>query len=201
MKLLYANASPYARKVRVVIAEKALTGIEQIAVNPFDLPDALVAANPLSKVPALILDDGAALFDSPVICEYLDSLGTSNQLIPASGSARWDVLRRQALTDGMLDATFAIACETNRRPEHERSPDWIKRWVASINRSLAVLEREIVNFGGDVTLAHIGAGCALSYLDLRASMLVDWRRDFPSLATWQSVFEARPSMQSTQVSA
>lgn len=198
MKLIFAQASPYARKVRVAIAEKNLNGIEQVAANPFDLPADLVAANPLSKVPALVLDDGSALYDSPVICEYLDSLGELHQLIPAAGPGRWTVLRRHALTDGILDATFSIACEINRRPANERSQGWIDRWCAAVERSLGVLEAEIGEFGQAVTLAHIGAGCALSYLDLRVSHLIDWRQKYPLLADWHAEFAQRPSMQSTQ---
>jgi len=198
MKLYYAPTSPYARKVRVAIAEKGLMGIEQIAVTPFDLPPDLLAANPLSKVPALVLADGTALYDSPVICEYLDTLGTPNQLIPRTGQPRWTTLTRHALADGILDATFSIAIEINRRPEHERSPSWISRWTDAINRSLSVLESDSASFDTAISLAHIGAGCALAYLDLRVSTLVDWRKGHPKLAAWQAVFAERPSMKSTQ---
>lgn len=198
MKLIYANPSPYARKVRLTILEKGLTGIEPIAVNPFDLPPALIAANPLSKVPALILVDGNVLYDSPVICEYLDTLAESPRLLPQEGAQRWQVLRRQALCDGILDATFNISCEINRRPENERSPDWIGRWCEAIRRSLVVLEGEIGDFGEAMTLAHIAAGCALSYLDLRVSTLIDWRIAHPHLAVWYRKFELRPSMMATR---
>ena len=198
MKLIYANPSPYARKVRLTILEKGLAGIEQITVNPFELPPALLAANPLSKVPALILDDGGALYDSPVICEYLDTLSEMPRLLPAAGVERWQVLRRQALCDGILDATFSIACEINRRPENERSPGWVDRWCETIRRGLAVLEGEIDSFGEAITLAHIAAGCALSYLDLRAATLIDWRAAHPRLALWHHDFDLRPSMKVTR---
>lgn len=198
MKLIYANPSPYARKVRLTIAEKGLTGIEEIAANPFELPPALVAANPLSKVPALILDDGSALYDSPVICEYLDTLSEMPRLLPAMGTERWQVLRRQALCDGILDATFNISCEINRRPENERSSGWVDRWCEAIRRGLAVLDGEIDQFGEAITLAHIAAGAALSYLDLRAPALIDWRAGHPRLALWHRVFEQRPSMMTTR---
>lgn len=197
MKLIYAHASPYARKVRVLIAEKMLHGIEQIATNPFDLPPTLLQANPLSKVPALVLADGPALYDSPVICEYLDGLRSPYEFIPSTGPARWTVLRRHALCDGILDAAFSIACEINRRPENERSQSWIDRWCAAIERSLVVLDGEIDDFGQNLTLAHIAAGCTLSYLDLRVAHLIDWRRGYPRLARWHAAFAARPSMQTT----
>jgi glutathione S-transferase len=198
MKLLYAGPSPYSRKVRIAIAERQLAGIEQIAVSPFELPAALVAANPLSKVPALMLDGGTALYDSPVICEYLDSLGEAPRLIPAQGPERWTTLRRQALADGILDATFAIACETMRRPENERSQAWINRWQIVIGRGLDAIEVEVVNFGPTLTLAHVSVACVCDYVDLRARSLIDWRDGHPQLARWFTEFDKRPSMQSTR---
>ncbi len=198
MKLIYATPSPYARKVRMAILEKGFDGIEMLAVNPFELPPALLAANPLSKVPALLLPDGGALYDSPVICEYLDTLLPAPRLLPGEGGERWQVLRRQALCDGMIDATFNIACEINRRPENERSPGWINRWCDTIRRSLAALDAEIEDFGAAVTLAHIAAGAALSYLDLRAAALIDWRLQSPRLSRWHQEFEQRPSMHATR---
>lgn len=201
MKLFYAAVSPFSRKARIVIAEKELAGIELIAVSPFDSPADLVDVNPLSKVPALVRDDESVLFDSPVICEFLDHIGGGPRLLPAAGHDRWTVLRRQALTDGMMDATFSIACEINRRSENERSQDWIDRWLSAIRRSLRVLEDDISQFGTELTLAHVGAGCALSYLDLRASKLIDWRGDFPLLARWYFAFSERPSMVDTRPDA
>ncbi len=201
MKLLFAPASPYARKVRVTIAEKALMGIELVPVRPFESPAVLLAANPLGKVPALLLEDGSALYDSSVICEYLDTLSGAAPLVPPSGPGRWTVLRRRALTDGMMDATFSIACEITRRPAHERSQSWIDRWRATLDRSLDVLDREIASYGSDISLAHIGAGCALAYLDLRASSLIEWRANRANIEAWFSDFEKRPSMISTRPEA
>jgi glutathione S-transferase len=197
MQLFYAPQSPFARKARLVIRELGLTGIDEIAVNPFDVPAELVAVNPLSKVPALILDDGTALYDSQVICEYLGSMSGGSVILPATGSERWQVLRRHALADGVLDQAFNTACEINRRPEHERSPDWIKRWCAAIERGLGILDAEINTWGREVTLAHIGAACMLSYLDLRLSALVDWRSRYGNLVRWHAAFAERPSMQAT----
>lgn len=202
MKLYYATVSPFSRKARIVIAEKGLLSrIEMIAVSPFDSPAELISTNPLGKVPALVREDRSVLFDSPVICEFLDQLGDGLRLLPPAGDERWTVLRRQALTDGMMDATFNIACEINRRPENERSQAWIDRWLHAIRRSLRVLEDDIGEFGTELTLAHVGAGCALSYLDLRAASLIDWRKDFPVLAQWHQAFSERPSMQGTRPDA
>lgn len=198
MKLFYANLSPYARKVRVLILEKQLEGIAQEAVNPFDLPPALLAINPLSKVPALQINANSVLYDSPVICEYLDSLGTTDRLLPTTGEARWTQLRQQALADGLMDTTFCLALEFNRRPEHQRSPDWIDRWCATLRRTTAALESEILAFPPTLTLAHIATGCALGYLDLRAANLVNWRPTCPNLASWYEGFAQRPAMLVTQ---
>lgn len=197
MKLLHSPTSPYVRKVSVTAREKGLMDrIEEVAVNSMQEDPVLLAANPLSKVPALVLDDGTTMFDSPLLCEYLDSLGDGPSLIPASGSERWAVLRRQATTDGLLDGAFGYVME-NRRPEGERSANWMERWLNAINRSLDVLEADIDNFGEDLTLAHISLGCSLGYLDLRYKGIVDWQDDHPNLAAWYASFSKRPSMQET----
>lgn len=199
MDLYYADLSPYARKVRVVIEEKNLSGkVTLIAVNPYDIPDALSAANPLSKVPTLVLDDGRALFDSAVICEYLDASFAGPSLLPARGEARWSVLRRHAIANGIIDAAFNIACEINRREPNERSEKWVKHWLAAIRRALDALEAEIDGWPDDVDLAAIATGCALGYLDVRIKDQLDWRKGRPTLAGWYEVFSRRPSMAATK---
>ena len=199
MKLYYSPASPFARKVRVLVAEKNIANVETVTVSPFEAPAELTAANPLSKVPALVRDDGTVLYDSPVISEYLDSLG-GLPLLPPSGEARWSALRRQALADGMMDTTLSLAMEINRRPEPERSPTWIAHWVRTIARTVDALEAEIESWPADIDLGHIAAACALSYLDLRASGHLDWRAGRPRLTAWYEAMAARPSMSSTAVS-
>jgi glutathione S-transferase len=198
MKLYYAPSSPFARKVRVLIAENGLANIDEEAVNPFDLPAALVAANPLSKVPSLVRDDGSVLYDSPVICEYLDSVSGGARLIPVDGAARWAVLGRQALADGLMETTLSLALETNRRPENERSPQWIARWCATIRRTVAVLDSRIADIGSGMDLGAIATACALAYLDLRAAQHVDWRTGHNELSDWFAMFANRPSMRSTE---
>lgn len=197
MKLYYSPASPFARKVRVLIAEKGIEGVEMVTVAPFDVPAELVATNPLSKVPALACDDGRMVYDSPVISEYLDVTSSGAPLLPLAGPDRWDVLRRQALADGLMDTTLSLAMEINRRPENERSPRWIERWVATIARTADALEAEVAGWPTTLDLGHIAAGCALSYLDLRASAHLDWRAGRPRLAAWYAQMAARPSMVST----
>ena len=198
MKLFYADLSPYARKVRVVVSEKGLSDqVEMEDVVPYDLPDALREANPLCKVPTLVTDDGESLFDSPVICEYLDVIGGGDALLPATGDERWRTLRRVALTDGILDYAFNISGEVFRRPEDERSPRWIDHWVAAITRSLDQLERELDQWPDALDLGHIGLGVALAYLDIRIKDFLNWRDARPKLTAWYETFSQRPSMLSS----
>jgi len=200
MRLFYAGTSPYARKVRVVIAEKGLEPqVEAIRCNPFDDVAELMAVNPLSKVPSLELDDGAVLYDSPVIAEYIDSLGEAARLIPAEGPARWRVLRQQALGDGILDAAFSMVME-RRRPDEQQSRDWLERWRAAIARGLDSLEAEIDGLGGPITLGHITLGAALGYLDFRLPDL-EWRGAREKTASWFATFAERPSMIATRPDA
>jgi len=198
MKLIYGIPSPYSRKARIAILEKGLGDhIRFIAHNPFEEPEAVRAANPIGKVPALILEDGTTLFDSPVICEYVDCLSTDTLLFPASGKERWRVLRWQALADGILDATYNISCEY-RRDESRRSLTWIDLWASSISRGLDVLENEINSFPDHITIAHIAVACVPDYIELRAADHVNWRDKRPSLAKWFDTFSDRESMIGTR---
>lgn len=197
MQLFYTNASPFARKVRVVAAEKGLHhDIQLHACMPLDNPPALLHANPLGKVPALALDNGFVLYDSPVICEYLDALNTNPQLVPERGDARWIVLRAQALADGMLDTAVAQVFEL-RRPESERSPSTLARWHAQMLRAVAEMESQRPHLPNALNLGHIAFACALGYLDLRFPLL-DWRAAHPQLADWFAEFSQRDSMRDTQ---
>lgn len=140
MQLIYAKPSPYSRKARVTVLEKELADrVEEIVVSPLEDPAALLEANPLGKVPALRLDDGRCLYDSWVICEYLDSLAPTPRLIP-HGAARFDVLRRAALADGVLDAAVTARMEL-LRPEAIRWAPWTDRQQRAIRRGLVVMER------------------------------------------------------------
>ena len=180
MKLLYALASPYARKVLIVAHEKGLAGSVEIQTAAPMTDGAMVnPVNPLGKVSALIRDDGQALYDSPVICEYLDATGSGPALIPAAGEARWAVLRTQALADGILDAAFSLVMES-RRPESERSASWMARWTAAILRGAAAAPTPA---DSDWSLAEIALACAFGYLDFRLPE-IDWRAEAPGLAAW-----------------
>lgn len=195
MQLIYAKPSPYSRKVRVTVLEKGLAGqVEDIIVSPLEDPAALLEANPLGKVPALRLDDGRCLYDSWVICEYLDSLAPSPRLIP-DGAARFELLCRAALADGVLDAAVTARLEL-LRPEAMRWAPWTDRQRRAIERGLAVMEQDVAALGPAPTLAHIEFAVTLEYLDFRLPE-VAWRAGHPALAAWLGEFSQRPSMRAT----
>ena len=193
MKLRLSPASPYARKVRVCAAERGLAdNIELIATVTGDQTSGLAADNPLEKVPTLITDDGMALYDSPVICEYLDSLPGGPTLFPPEGAERWRALRLQALADGLLDAALACVME-GRRPEDERSAGFVRLQRGKIDRALDEMDAGTAAFSGSLHIGSITVGCALGYLDLRFAE-DDWRATRPALAAWFEEFAKRPSM-------
>ena len=195
MKLYCSPTSPYARKVRIVAVERGLAAmIEEITATPFENP-VVAAANPLSKIPALMLDDGTALYDSPVICEYLDSLGAPPRLIPAAGDARWTTLRLQALADGIMDAAFSLVMEL-RRPEPQRSEEWLIRWQGNIMRAVTATVAEPARTSPELNLGQITLACALGYLDFRHPA-IGWRDAAPDLTPWFETWAARPSFAAT----
>jgi glutathione S-transferase len=199
MQLFYYPTSPYARKCRIVARERGLMAeVEEIACNPHDDPPELQSSNPLGKVPALVLDDGTAIFDSPVIAEYLDGLGSAPALIPAAGAARFKVLVAAALGQGVTDAAYNATME-GRRPESQRSPEAVTRYRAAILRSLDHMSDHLAALPGDLTLGHIACAAALGYLDLRHGDL-KWREGRDALAAWFEEFNARPSMRETDPS-
>ncbi|MFO1127936.1 MAG: glutathione S-transferase N-terminal domain-containing protein [Rhodospirillales bacterium] len=197
MKLYYSPTSPYVRKVSVVALETGLdANIERIPTNAHAPDAAFVAANPLSKVPALITDDGLVLVDSPVICEYLDSLHGGRRLFPDQDPERWQALRRQALADGIADAAALCRMES-LRPEALRSTQWTERQWSKVTRTLDMLTAEAAGFGdGPPTIGDIAVGCTLGFLDFRFPEAA-WRPGRPALAGWYEAFAARPSMQAT----
>jgi glutathione S-transferase len=200
MKLLFNPVSPFARKVHVVARERGL--IDRITLQPVaPLPTRPVAelaqANPIGKVPALVLDDGSALYDSRVIAEYFDAIGTAGTpLFPPAGAARWTALRRQSLGDGIMDAGVSIRYERVVRPPEHLFPDWVEGQRRKILQSLDVLEKEARILFGDLTIGHIAIACALGYLDFRFAD-EEWRKGRPALAEFYSGISARPSMSAT----
>ena len=196
MKLRYSPTSPYVRKVTVVAHETGLNGrIQRVPTVTTDPTSGLAKDNPLGKVPALITDDGQSIFDSPVICEYLDNLHGGPKLFPPAGPARWTALRRQALADGILDAAVLRLLET-RRPANEQSPAWIEKQKAVIGRALDAFESEIGQFGEAITIGHVTTAVALGYIDFRFGA-DKWRDRRPALARWFESFAQRPSLANT----
>jgi glutathione S-transferase len=183
LKLIASKTSPYARKVRVALAEKKIEyQMVESSGAPADNP--LHAWNPLGKLPVLILDDGTHLYDSRVIVEYIDLVSPVSRLIPEPARQRIAVKKWEALGDGICDATSLIVNE-RRRPANQQSGDWIARQRRKIDEGTAELARELGErawcYGENYSLADIATGCALGYLDLRYAEL-DWRDLYPNLA-------------------
>ena len=184
MKLLASLASPYTRKVRVVLAEKKIEcDLELVDVNPAENP--VNASNPLGKVPTLVLDDGMALYDSRVIVEFLDARSPINRLIPDETRDRVAVRRWEALADGVLDAGLLVRYET-LRDKKERSKAWVDKQVARMQRGVAAIAQELEGrnwcHGDRYSLADIAVGCCLGWLDFRKPGDVDWHAQYPAAA-------------------
>jgi glutathione S-transferase len=195
MKLYHSITSPYVRKVMACAIARGIDGqITKITTNPHESPAALIADNPLSRVPCLVTDDGFALFDSPVICEYLDTLGEAMPLFPVSGAARWVALRNQALGDGMLDAAILRRLES-MKPREDARDAGMARQKAAIDRSLDMLERETL--GKLLDIGTITLACALGYLDLRFAE-DNWRAAHPHLAEWHQQIAAEKALTETK---
>jgi glutathione S-transferase len=169
--------------------------IERVPTDIRDPNSGIGRDNPLGKIPALVTDGGEVLYDSPVICEYLDALHDGRKLYPPAGGSRWTALRRQALADGITDAAVLQRIE-GRRPIAQQSDAWIARQGQVVERGLDALEEEAENLAGGITIGHIAIGCALGYLDFRFPS-DDWRRTRGGLARWYREFASRPSMQKT----
>jgi len=198
MKLYYSSTSPFVRKVNVFAAEVGLdTQIEWVKTNPWQAEDILTAENPLSKIPTLKTDDGMILYDSSVICEYLDSLHEGKKLIPADGDARWQALSLQALADGILESGIARFLE-RKRDVALQSKDWDALQKKSIERSLDYLENSISEWSEkEFNIGVLCVGCTLGWLDFRIPD-ENWREQRPALTDWFEQFSTRPSMVNTR---
>ena len=197
MKLMTSGASPFVRKVRVLIAEAGLTDkVEEVEVTttPVGPSRDLIAVNPLGKIPALVRQDGPTLYDSRVICRYLDTL-VKTDFYPES--RLWDVLVLEATADGILDAAVLMVYEARFREETQRSQAWMDGQWAKVTRTLdAIEERWMSHLSGSVDAGQIGVACALGYLDFRHGAR-NWRKGRPQLAAWYEGFAQRPSMTAT----
>ena len=202
MRLIASLTSPYARKVRIVLAEKKLEYKLELD-DPWSAQPQVVSHNPLGKVPCLVLDGGDALFDSRVIVEYVDTLSPLGRLIPERGRERAEVRTWEALADGLLDAAVAARLEAvwPGRTDAERCQAWIDRHIDKVQTSVAAMARDLGEkawcCGLHLSLADIAVGCALSYLDFRFPDLA-WRAQYPQLVRLVDKLNQRPSFIQTQ---
>jgi glutathione S-transferase len=190
MRLMSHPFSPYGRKVKIAAEMKGVTGdikIEQADTNLPVNPD-LRAQNPLSKIPVLILANGLQIYDSPVICEYLDSLKPAPALFPNSGDARWKTLTMGALGDGIIDAAITMVYERRFRPEAKVEQAWLDRQQVKIDGALAVLEASPPTWSGAPDYGHLTVAVALGYLDFRHEG--KWRAKHPKMVAWLDQFAA-----------
>jgi len=201
MKLHWSPRSPYVRKVMVVAHETGTvsrlrlvrTVVAMTEVNP-----SIQGDNPLGKIPTLVLDDGRSIFDSLVICLYLDSIATSSKVIPGDGDARWDAMVRHALGQGLTDALILWRNEKNRAAEKQLVP-LLSSLETKVTNCLDQLEADAARFGAlPFDIGHAAIGSALGYMDFRFADF-GWREGRPALTAWQASFDARPSAQATAV--
>jgi glutathione S-transferase len=201
MKLIGALTSPYVRKVRIVMAEKKLDF--QLLLEDVWNSEEILKANPLGKVPCLVMEGGEAVFDSRVIVEYLDNLSPVGKLIPPSGRERIEVRTWEALADGVLDAAILARLEATwqGRSDSQRSQAWIDRQLSRVDGALAAMSKGLGDknycVGIYLSLADIAAGCALGYLDFRFPQ-IDWRSRHLNLAKHYDKLSARQSFIDTR---
>lgn len=202
MKLLGSSSSPYVRKVRVVMAEKKLD-YDFVPEDVWAAQTTIAEANPLGKVPCLIMEGGEALFDSRVIVEYLDTLSPVGKLIPSVGRERAETKTWEALADGLLDAAILARLEATwgGRTKAQRSHAWIDRQLGKVHASVKSMSQGLGEkpfcAGIHLSLADIAVGCALGYLDFRFAE-IDWRTDYPNLHKLHDKLMLRPSFADTQ---
>jgi glutathione S-transferase len=197
LKLLYSPTSPYARKVIVAAHEIGRIGEIELVQEPTNVlapPEAIRRHNPLGKIPTLVTDDGTALYDSRVICEYLDAGNTRTRLFP-QGNDRWAALTLQALGEGVMDAAWLLRNEVIR-PEAFRYPAWMEGMKTKIMSGVDSMEAQAHALSA-MTIGSVSCACALGYLDFRFDDL-GWRQGHAQLAAWYEACAARPSMQSTR---
>jgi glutathione S-transferase len=199
MKLLYQTHSPYARKALVFAHEAGIADRIEVVhheTSPINRNASVFAENPLGKVPVLVRPGLPPIFDSDVICAYLDTLRDGPRLIPAQGEARWQALRVQAVAQGIADAGIAVRWETVRRPEALRYPPLRDGYIDKLTASYDWLEREL-DVDSPLHVGHIALATALDWLEFRG---LPSFRDRPPLVAWFDTFAARPSMQATPLS-
>ncbi|MFJ2367538.1 glutathione S-transferase [Pseudomonas sp. NPDC087697] len=201
MTLFHNPASPYVRKVMVLLHETGQldrVALQHSQLTPVSPDAALNQDNPLGKIPALRLADGNVLYDSRVILDYLDQQHVGNPLIPREGSARWRRLTLAALADGIMDASVMIRYELALRAPEKHWDQWLDAQREKIRRALTVLETDaIAELTSHFDVAAVSVACALGYLDFRHPDL-EWRKTHPQLSAWFTEVSLRPSMLATQ---
>ncbi|KJK24042.1 glutathione S-transferase [Burkholderiaceae bacterium 16] len=200
MKLYASQTSPYARKVRVVMAEKKID-YQMVEVDVWSPDTTIGQFNPLGKVPCLVMEDGGAIFDSRVIVEYVDTLTPVSRMIPQAGRERVEVRCWEALADGLLDAALLARLEHTQREPEQRSERWVKRQLGKIDAAVAAIADGLADrpwcSGNHYSLADVAVGCALSYLDFRFPDIA-WRERHPRLAVYQDKLGKRQSFIDTE---
>ncbi len=200
MKLIYSTPSPYARKARVTAIETGMAGkMEMEDINPWADPEGYRNVNPVGKVPALLRDDGPPLYQSNIVCEYIDAQAET-KVFPDAGAARWIALRQLAAADGILDASVLNRMEGMFHEGDAASRKLIDRQELSVAEALKQLEEEAADLEGPVTVGQIAVACALGYRDFRFAD-TDWRSGHPKLAEWYAEFSQRPSITDTDPEA
>ena len=199
MKLFWSPRSPFVRKVMVCAHELGIEGrIEKVyaLVSMSRVNPEVMAVNPVGRIPALVSDDGVVLYDSHVICEYLDAVRGASRLFPTGTPRRWDALRRLALADGMLE-TLVLWRSEQMRPASQRAEAVLEAFSRKTASALAAIERDASSLNRpEIDIGDVAIGCALGYLDFRFSDL-GWRSRFPRIAGWFEPFDARRSMRET----
>lgn len=197
MKLLLSPASPFARKVRVLLRELDILDRvteQNVSTTALNSDPAVVAANPIGKIPALIRDDAPTIYDSRVITRFLNDTQGGN-LYPASRI--WETLTLEATGDGIMESALAMTYEIRLRPDAQQYPDWIEaQWEKASRGIAAVNNRWMSHLSGPRDMGHVAIACALSYVDLRHHSR-NWRNGNDALASWHATFSERASMQST----
>ncbi len=198
MKLFHSPLSPFVRKVLVVAHELGIAGSIELlpsAAHPVNRDSTIMPHNPLGQVPTMILDDGTALYDSSVICDYLDAAYGKGRIVPAAGVARWRALREQATADGLVDAALLARYEAARPADRKWQP-WSDGQLGKIRSCLAAIEAGANEFGDRFDIGTISIACALGYLDLRFADM-NWRASCPEAARWFERIAKRPSVAAT----
>ena len=197
MKLIYASASPFVRKVHVALLETGLiehTELAQVTTTPVNSDDNAIAANPAGKIPALILEDGTTIYDSRVICRYLNDRAEAD-LYPQEDL--WNLLTLEASADAIMEALVLMTYERRIRPEELVYAPWIEAQWAKAERSIIAINNERMELlSGPLNMSQIAVACALNYAGFRHADR-DWRGSAPQLAAWFEEFSKRPAMAST----